>query len=140
VDWVPEGQTINQIYYKEVLTNLCEWVRRRRPEMWKNSSWVLHNALSVKTFLTKHKITVLEHPPYSPDLAPCDFILYPKIKFSLKGTRFESVDAVKAKATEHMNKLSEDNLQHCFQQWKIHMKQCRDRGEEYIEGYNISIV
>ena len=42
MDWVPEGQTINQVYYKEVLTNLCEWVRRRRPEMWKNGSWVLH--------------------------------------------------------------------------------------------------
>jgi len=42
MDWVPEGQTVNQIYYKEVLTNLREWVRRRRPEMWQNSSWVLH--------------------------------------------------------------------------------------------------
>ena len=34
VDWVPEGQTVNQVYYKGVLTNLREWVRRRRPEMW----------------------------------------------------------------------------------------------------------
>jgi len=83
VDWVPEGQTVNQVYYKEVLTNLCEWVRRRRPEMWKNGSWVLHqdnvlahNALSGKTFLTKHKITVLEYTPYSPDLAPCDFFYF----------------------------------------------------------------
>jgi hypothetical protein len=33
----------------------------------------------------------------------------------LKGTRFESVDAVKAKALELMNKLSEDDQQHCFQ-------------------------
>ena len=42
VDWVPEGQTVNQVYYKEVLTNLRERVRRKRPEMWKNGSWVLH--------------------------------------------------------------------------------------------------
>ena len=109
VDWVPEGQTINQVY-KEVLTNLREWVRRRRPEMWKNGSWVLHhdntpahNALSVKTFLMKHKNTVLEHPPYSPDLAPCDFFLFLKIKSALKRTRFKSADAVKAKAMELMN-------------------------------------
>ena len=114
--------------------------------MWKNSSWVLHqdnapahNALSVKTFLTKHKITLLEHTPYSPDLAPCDFFLFPKIKSALKGTRFEFVETVRAKATELMNKLSDD-LQHCFQQWKIHMEQCRDRGWEYSEGDNISIV
>ena len=147
VDWVPEGRTVNQVYYKEVLTNLHEQMRRRRPEMWKNGSWVLHqdnalahNALSVKTLLTKHKITVLEHPLYSPDLAPCDFFLFPKIKSALKGTRFESVDAVKAKATELMNKLLEDDLQHCFQQWKICMERCRDQREEYIKGDNISIV
>ena len=116
MDWVSEGQTVNQVYYKEVLTSLHEWVRRR-PEMWKNSSWVLrqdnlpaHNALSFKTFLTKHKVTVLEHPPYSPDLVPCYFLLFPKIKSVLKGTRFESVDAVKAKAMELMNKLSEGDL------------------------------
>ena len=42
VDWVPEGQTVKQVYYKEVLTNLRERGRRRRPEMWKNGSWVLH--------------------------------------------------------------------------------------------------
>ena len=58
----------------------------------------------------------------------------------LKGTRFKSVDAVKAKATELMNKLSEDDLQHCFQQWNIRIERCGDRGEEYIEGDNISVV
>ena len=115
VDWGLEGQTVNQVYYKEVLTNLREWVRRRRPEMWKNGSWILHqdnapahNALSVKTFLTKHKVTVLKHPPYSPGLAPCNFFfLFPKIKSALKGTRFESVERMTAKVTELMNKLSE---------------------------------
>ena len=98
------------------------------------------NALSVKTFLTVHKITVLEHPTYSPDLAPCDFFLFTKIKSALKGTRFESVDAVEAKAMELTNKSSDDDLQHCFQQRKIRMERCRDRGGEYIEGDNISIV
>jgi len=41
---------------------------------------------------------------------------------------------------ELMNKLSEDDLLHCFQQWKIRMERCKDRGGEYIEGDNISIV
>ena len=66
--------------------------------------------------------------------------LLPKIKSALKETRFESVDAVKAKATELMNKLPEDDLQHCFQQWKICVERCGDRGGEYIEGDNISVV
>jgi hypothetical protein len=68
---MPEGQTVNQVCYKEVLTTLYEQVRKKRPEMWKNGSWILHhdnllvhNALSVKTFLAKYKIPVMEHPPY----------------------------------------------------------------------------
>jgi hypothetical protein len=56
-----------------------------------------HNALSVKQFLANHNINVLEHQPCSPDLAPCDFYLFPKIKSVLKGTHFLSVEDVKAK-------------------------------------------
>jgi len=114
---VPEGQTVNQVYYKNVLTTLRESVQRRRPDMWKNASWILHhdNALSVKRYLVKNNIPVMEHPLYSPDLAPCDFLLFPKIKSALKGIRFEFVDAVKAKATQLLNSLTQDDLQHCFQ-------------------------
>jgi hypothetical protein len=39
----------------------------------------------VTDFLDSKEITVLEHPPYSPDLAPSDFSLFPKIKEILKG-------------------------------------------------------
>ncbi|PNF28416.1 hypothetical protein B7P43_G16337 [Cryptotermes secundus] len=55
-------------------------------------------------------------------------------------TRFESVDAVKAKATQLLKSITQDDLQHCFQQWKIRMERCRDRGGDYIEGDNISTV
>ena len=72
---------------------MCERVRKKRPELWKNG-WILHqdnapahNVLSVKQFLASKNITVLEHPPYSPDLAPCDFFLFPKINSALKGGR-----------------------------------------------------
>ena len=66
--------------------------------------------------------------------------LFPKIKSVLKGTRFESVDAVEAKATKLLNSLTQDDLQHCFQQWKIRIGRFRDRGGDYIEGDNISII
>ena len=65
-----------------------------------------HNAPSVKRYLAKNKIPVKEHPPYSPDLAPCDIFLFPKINSALKGTKFESVDAVKAKATQLLNGIN----------------------------------
>jgi len=63
--------------------------------------------------------------------SPMWLLFPPKIKSALKGTGFESVDAVKAKATELMNKLSED-LQLCFQQWKIRMVRCTLRVTTFI--------
>lgn len=138
---------MNKEYYLEVLATLRERVRRKRPEMWKNKSWILHQdntpahtALVVKSFLTNHGIPVLEHPPYSPDLAPCDFFMFPKVKEALKVTRFETVKAVKQKATETMNMLTENDLKHCFEHWKIRMEKCRDSGREYIEGGKVKVV
>ncbi|KAL4101082.1 hypothetical protein QTP88_021102 [Uroleucon formosanum] len=59
---------------------------------------------------------VLEHAPYSPDLAPCDFFLFPKIKSALKGTRFESMEAVKQKTAELLKALIKEDFQHSFDQ------------------------
>jgi len=47
-----------------------------------------HFTALVQDFLAKHHITHVCQPPYSPDLAPCDFWLFPNIKLPLKGRRF----------------------------------------------------
>jgi transposase len=49
-------------------------------------------ALSAREFLASKQITELERPPYSPDLAPSDFSLFPKIKEILKGRHFDDID------------------------------------------------
>ncbi|KAJ8942176.1 hypothetical protein NQ318_002849 [Aromia moschata] len=59
---------------------------------------------------------------------------------TLKGTRFKSVEAVKAKATEVLNQLTEPNFQHCFQQWKSRTEQCKNRQGEYIEAEKVATV
>lgn len=81
----------------------------------------------LKHFLDKHGIPVLIHPPYSPDLAPCDYFMLPKLKEALKGIRFVTVEAVKQKATT-MNIVSENVLKHCIELWKVRMEKCRDSG------------
>ncbi|GFW67535.1 putative mariner transposase [Trichonephila clavipes] len=70
-------------------------------ELWKDKPGILqdnapsHSALFVKRFLAKYSIPVLDYPPYSPDLVPCNFYVFPKMKSAFKGTRFESVEAMK---------------------------------------------
>ncbi|KAJ8957023.1 hypothetical protein NQ318_012196 [Aromia moschata] len=57
---------------------------------------------------------------------------------TLKGTIFESVEAVKAKAKEVLNQLTEADFQHCFQQWKSCIERYRDRQGEYIEDEEVA--
>ncbi|UYV69143.1 hypothetical protein LAZ67_6002576 [Cordylochernes scorpioides] len=63
---VPEGQTINQHYYLDVLRRLREAVRQKRPEKWAKKNWLLHHdnarlhtAVTVQLYLAKHGITLL---------------------------------------------------------------------------------
>jgi transposase len=74
-----------------------------------------HTAFAVREFLTQNKITTLTHPPYSPDLAPCDFVLYPKLKTHLKWHHFGTAEIVQAAATRALNISSEDFL-HCYKE------------------------
>jgi len=72
-----------------------------------------------KQFLDNKNFTVLEHPPYSPDLTPCNFYLFPKIKSVLKGIHFVSVESVKAKTAEVLNILTERELRNHFEHWQL---------------------
>jgi hypothetical protein len=90
--WTEYKQTVNQRRCVEVLTRLRECVQRKRPELWADK-WILHldNALAhdelrIRKFLAKKSITKMDHPPYSPDLAPCDLALS-KIKKCPEGTK-----------------------------------------------------
>ncbi|GBM34385.1 hypothetical protein AVEN_219081-1 [Araneus ventricosus] len=82
--FIPEGQTVNKELYLEILKRLRDAVRRKRPEKWATKDWFLlhdnappHRALIMKKYLARHSVTTLEHPPYSPDLAPAVFYLFP---------------------------------------------------------------
>ena len=50
-------------------------------------------------FLPKNNIAVLEQPPYSPNMAPYDFFLFPKLKEVIKGTRFQDSEAIATDVT-----------------------------------------
>jgi hypothetical protein len=82
---------VNRWYYPEVLKRLRENDRIKRPEFWRNNSWVLHHdnapahASLIRDFLAKTNTNVLPQPHYTPDLAAADFFLFPKLKSTLKG-------------------------------------------------------
>jgi len=85
-EYIPRGQTVHKEFYKTVLQRLRDAVCRHRPEKWRSGNWILHHdnapahrAVTTNEFLAKHNIPSLPHPPYSPDLAPCDFFFFPQL-------------------------------------------------------------
>ena len=96
-EFVPRGQMVNKQLYQEILARLRD-VRRKRPELWENQTWMLHHdnapahaSLLICSYLAKHQTSVVPHPPYSPDLIPADFFLFPKLKTTLKGCHFQTI-------------------------------------------------
>jgi hypothetical protein len=97
IEFFPTGHSVNEKLYCYVLRRLRENNRRNRPNKWRNNSWVLHHDIAlahallvVQQFLVSTNMTVIPHPSYSPELAACDFFLFPKIKLKLKVQRFDS--------------------------------------------------
>ncbi|GBL64998.1 hypothetical protein AVEN_35363-1 [Araneus ventricosus] len=61
-----------------------------------------HTATLVKRFLPQYGVTELSHPPYSPDLSPVDFFLFPKLKMALKGRKFTDIMHIQAVMTPEL--------------------------------------
>ena len=53
----------------------------------------------VTSYLTEMGINAVPHPPYSPDIAPCDFWLFLKLKEGLRGNRYEEIEEMKEAVT-----------------------------------------
>ena len=73
-------------------------------------------------------------PPYSPDQAPFDFFLFPRMKRDLKGMSFQNVEEVRPKTTEALKAITLQEFQNCFEQWKKRWNKCIDSQGEYVEG------
>jgi histone-lysine N-methyltransferase SETMAR len=74
--------------------------------------------------LASKQITVLEHPPYSPDLAPNDFLLFLKIKKMLKGRHIVDTDDIRSNRTAALKALPQNHFENCFEGWTRHWHRC----------------
>ena len=65
-------------------------------------------------------IKTVPHPAYSPDLAPCDFWLFPK----LTGCRYETIKEMKAAVTKDIDMLTQENFHGTFQKLLEQYNKC----------------
>ena len=111
--------------------------RRERPALFKSAQWhfqqdnaPVYNSILVTEYLTKMGIKTVPHPPYSPELAPCDFCLFPK----LRGCRYETIEDMKEAVTKVIDTLTQENfhgaLQNLLERYNKHIA----AGGDYFEG------
>ena len=75
-------------------------------------------------------IKTVPHPPYSPDLAPCDFWLFPK----LRGYRYETIEEMKEAMTKVIDTLTQEDFHGAFQNLLERYNKCIAAEGDYFEG------
>lgn len=137
---VRQGHTVNAAYYRSfLLHNLRRTLRRKRPELLNNviilhDNATSHTAACVQNLVRRWGWEILEHPPYSPDLSPCDFDLIPKLKTPLRGKRFanrEDILTAFRREVAHIDaSRTADGIQRLPHRWE----RCMEALGDYFEG------
>ena len=114
----------------------------KRPALFKLAQWhfhqdnaPVHNSLLVTDYLTKMGIKTVPQPPYSPDLAPCDFWLFPK----LRGCRYETIEVMKEDVTKVIDSLTQEYFHGAFQKLLERYNKCISAGRELRRGLDFHV-
>jgi hypothetical protein len=109
---MPRGHTVNKECYLKVKKHLREAVRRKRLDSWseKNVYFTVIISLLIRDFSANHEITPVQQLPYSPDLAPVDFVLFLKLKLTLSVRCFGSFENIKKKSLSELRAIPQKNI------------------------------
>ena len=118
----PSGHTVTGQFYKNsVLMKVKEFYNKKRPSKGWSGAHLLHDNTSkcefVKSFLASKKVKVLNHPPYSPDLSPCDFFLFPRLKKMLSGNKYTSRSSLGRAIYQCLQQIPKEDYLSAFRDW-----------------------
>ncbi|UYV80279.1 hypothetical protein LAZ67_18002278 [Cordylochernes scorpioides] len=146
-EYLPAGQTVIKEMYLGILRRLREAIRKKRPEKWTNGDWILHHdnarphtAHLVTSILAKNGTEILPQPPYSSDIAPNDFFLFPKLKAVLKGRHFDTREDIIEKSLLALKSIPKEAYKNCFDNWEKRWR-CTDffNGDLHGISYQVSL-
>jgi histone-lysine N-methyltransferase SETMAR len=139
IDYLEKGKTITGEYYAALLDRLNNEIKQKRPHLVKKKV-LFHqdNAPSHTSAVSMAKIhelryELLPHPPYSPDLAPSDFFLFPNLKKWLGGKRFTSNEELITETNAYFDDFDKsyysDGIKKCEYRWN----KCIELKGDYVE-------
>ena len=131
--WLPKGLGLLCWGFKGVQ----EEIPSKRPALFKSGQWnfhqdnvPVHNSILVTDYLTKMGIKTVSHPPYSPDLALCDFWLFPKLRVC----HYETIEEMKEAVMKVFDTLTQEDFHGAFQKLLEQYNRCIAAGGVYFEG------
>jgi len=137
--YLPKGQTINTEYYSSLLVQLKDILKeKRRGKVIKRVLFLYDNAPAHRALATKKKLAYLgfqclDHTPYSPDLAPSDYHLFPGLKKQMKGRHFSSDAEVIAAAETWLDGQTSTFFFNALKKLEQRAKKCIELRGEYVE-------
>jgi hypothetical protein len=92
-----------------------------------------HTSVLTQQFLAKYEMAVIPHLPYFPDMAPCAFLLFPKIKLKIKRRQFDTIEEIQAESQRVLDTLTEKDFQEVFHKWWRRWDRSIYAGGNYFE-------
>ena len=92
-----------------------------------------HKTKKVNEFLMKKRISLIIHPPYSPDLPPHDYFLFPKLKTKMKGAFYDDIPAIQVAVTEVLKNIPINYIKKCMHALDDRYKRCIESNGTYFE-------
>ncbi len=134
-------ETVDSKIYIEALRRMREAVRRKRPHLWRDNSFILlqdnaspHTSYEALEYFHNTDLNPWPHPQYSPDLSPCDFWAFPILKAQLRGHRFQNVDDLKTAIVRTLKAIPLSDYQDCFDKLAQHYRHCVQAVGGYFKG------
>lgn len=139
IDFLPPRKTITGQYYSGLLDRFDAKLKETRPHLAKkkvlfhHDNAPAHTSHIVAAKLHQLRYDCLPHPPYSPDLAPCDFYLFPNLKTWLAGKRFGSNEEVIAETEVYFASLEKSYFSEGLKKWQGRWEKCVALKGDYVE-------
>ena len=123
-----------------IYTDQFTCYNKKRPSKGWSGVHLLHDNASshkcevVKSFLASEMVKVLNHPPYSPDLSPCDFFLLPRLKKMLSGNKYTSRSSLGSAIYQCLQQIPKEDYLSAFRDWVKRLQKCVSVKGDYFEG------
>jgi len=138
IDCLPKGQTINAEYYSSLLVQLKDILKEKRRRkvtkevLFLHDNAPVHQALANEKKLAYLSFQCIDHPPYSPDLTPSDYHLFPGLKKTIESSPFSDAEVIAAAET-WLDGQPSDLFLGGLQKLEQRAKKCVELRGEYVE-------